>query len=256
MVTCHGWSMRRGEIKSSRKSFCRIKMAIVGLPFFVKCNSANSINVARLLAQTCYYFEAVARLPRGTRPVFAVPSGNFGNVTAGLMACVIGLPVARVIAATNINDTVPRYFRSNRWDPRPTVATLTNAMDISQPNNFPRVLEMERNHGLDLRTLLTSFAIDDVRTRAAVTALDQAGYLADPHSALAWQALSDRLEGDEAGVFLCTAHPAKFKETIEDTLGRAVDLPPALADVADKQVLSKVIPPDFRTLRGLLLANG
>ncbi|MGD9021695.1 MAG: threonine synthase, partial [Lysobacterales bacterium] len=140
-------------------------------------NSANSINVARLLAQVCYYFEAVARLPAGTQPVFAVPSGNFGNVTAGLMAYVIGLPASRVIAATNVNDTVPRYFRSNRWDPRPTVATLTNAMDISQPNNFPRVLEMERNHGLDLRKLLTSFAIDDSQTRAAVSALDEAGYL-------------------------------------------------------------------------------
>jgi threonine synthase len=218
-------------------------------------NSANSINVARLLAQVCYYFEAVARLPRGSRPVFAVPSGNFGNVTAGLMAYVIGLPAARFIAATNVNDTVPRYFRDSRWDPRPTVATLTNAMDISQPNNFPRVLEMESHHGLELRNLMTSFAIDDAQTRAAVGALDKAGYLADPHSALAWRALSDRLEGDETGVFLCTAHPAKFKETIEDTLGRPVGLPPALERVAGKQVLSEVIPADFQTLRGLLLGN-
>ncbi|MGD9264375.1 MAG: threonine synthase, partial [Lysobacterales bacterium] len=216
-------------------------------------NSANSINVARLLAQVCYYFEAVARLPAGTQPVFAVPSGNFGNVTAGLMAYVIGLPASRVIAATNVNDTVPRYFRSNRWDPRPTVATLTNAMDISQPNNFPRVLEMERNHGLDLRKLLTSFAIDDSQTRAAVSALDQAGYLADPHSALAWRALSDRLEGHETGVFLCTAHPAKFKETIEDTLGREVELPAALEQVAKRRVLSEVIPADFNALRDVLM---
>jgi threonine synthase len=218
-------------------------------------NSANSINVARLLAQVCYYFEAVARLPRGAQTVFAVPSGNFGNVTAGLMGYVIGLPAKRMIAATNINDTVPRYFRSGCWDPRPTVATLTNAMDISQPNNFPRVLEMERNHGLALGNLLTSFAIDDAQTRAAVATLDAAGYLADPHSALAWRALDGRLRGDETGVFLCTAHPAKFKETIEDTLGRPVALPPALEQVADKQVLSEVIPADFRTLRGLLLAD-
>jgi threonine synthase len=216
-------------------------------------NSANSINVARLLAQVCYYFEAVARLPTGAQPVFAVPSGNFGNVTAGLMAYVIGLPARRVIAATNVNDTVPRYFRCNRWDPRPTVTTLTNAMDISQPNNFPRVLEMERNHGLDLRKLLTSFAIDDAQTRAAVSALDEAGYLADPHSALAWRALSDRLERNETGVFLCTAHPAKFKETIEDTLGREMELPAALEQVANRRVLSEVIPADFNALRGVLM---
>ena len=123
-------------------------------------NSANSINVARLLAQVCYYFEAVARLPRGIEPVFSVPSGNFGNVTAGLLAHALGLPVKRMIAATNRNDTVPRFLDSGKWEPRPTVATLTNAMDISLPNNFPRVLELEERHGLPLQDLLTSFSMD------------------------------------------------------------------------------------------------
>jgi threonine synthase len=112
---------------------------------------------------------------------------------------------------------------------------------------------MERNHGLDLRKLLTSFAIDDSQTRAAVSALDETGYLADPHSALAWRALSDRLEGHETGVFLCTAHPAKFKETIEDTLGREVELPAALEQVAKRRVLSEVIPADFNALRDVLM---
>ena len=180
-------------------------------------NSANSINVARLLAQVCYYFEALASLPQGTEAVFSVPSGNFGNVTAGLLAYAIGLPIKRFIAATNRNDTVPRFLDSGEWDPRPTVATLTNAMDISLPNNFPRVLEMERRHGLPLRDLLTSFAISDAETRDAVRALDAEGYLADPHSALAWRALNGSLGENETGVFLCTAHPAKFRETIEDT---------------------------------------
>lgn len=218
-------------------------------------NSANSINVARLLAQVCYYFEAVAQLPEGVEPVFSVPSGNFGNVTAGLLAHALGLPVRRMIAATNRNDTVPRYFKSGHWDPRPTVTTLTNAMDISLPNNFPRVLEMGQRHGLPLEQLLTSFAIDDEETREAVRALDAIGYLADPHSALAWKALADNLDENETGVFLCTAHPAKFRETIEDTLKRSVMLPAELEGVAEKEVLSTEMPADFDGLRSFLLKN-
>ena len=216
-------------------------------------NSANSINVARLLAQVCYYFEAVACLPEGTEPVFSVPSGNFGNVTAGLLAHAIGLPVKRMLAATNRNDTVPRFLQTGKWDPQPTVTTLTNAMDISLPNNFPRVLELEQRHGLPLQQLLTSFAIGDAETRDAVRSLDAIGYLADPHTALAWKALNDNLADNETGVFLCTAHPAKFRETIEDVLKRNVALPAALEEVAEKQVLSTVLPANYAELRRFLI---
>ena len=219
----------------------------------VGLNSANSINVARLLAQVCYYFEAVARLPVDTKAVFSVPSGNFGNVTAGLVAYALGLPMKRIIAATNRNDTVPRFLDSGRWEPRPTVATLTNAMDISLPNNFPRVLELEERHGVPLQDLLTSFAISDEETQDAVRALDAEGYLADPHSALAWKALTDGLEEDETGVFLCTAHPAKFIETLEDTLKRKIALPPALEKASAKQILSTEMPADFDLLKKYLL---
>ena len=224
-----------------------------GLVSALGLNSANSINVARLLAQVCYYFEAVAKLPPGTRPVFSVPSGNFGNVTAGLVAFALGLPMKRMIAATNLNDTVPRFLRTGAWEPKPTVATLTNAMDISLPNNFPRVLELEKRHGLPLRDLLTSFSIDDAETRRAVRELDADGYLADPHSALAWKALMDSLGEDETGVFLCTAHPAKFRETIEETLQRPVTLPAALQEVSEKEVLSTVMPAEFNLLRDFLM---
>jgi threonine synthase len=216
-------------------------------------NSANSINVARLLAQVCYYFEAVARLPRGTEPVFCVPSGNFGNVTAGLLAHTLGLPIKRMIAATNRNDTVPRFLASGKWDPRPTVATLTNAMDISLPNNFPRVIELGDRHGLPLQDLLQSVAISDDETLDAVRSLDSQGYLADPHSALAWRALTDELDEGETGVFMCTAHPAKFRETLEEALHRPVPLPDELLAVADKEVLSSVMPADFDLLRDFLL---
>ena len=216
-------------------------------------NSANSINVARLMAQVCYYFEAVARLPGGAEPVFCVPSGNFGNVTAGLLAHALGLPLKRMIAATNRNDTIPRFLASGKWDPRPTVATLTNAMDISLPNNFPRVLELGDRHGLPLHELLRSVSISDDETLDAVRLLDSQGYLADPHSALAWKALTDGLDDGETGVFMCTAHPAKFRETLEAGLNRSIPLPEELLAVAEKEVLSDVMPADFDLLRNFLL---
>lgn len=221
-------------------------------------NSANSINIARLVAQVTYYFDAAADVlaQEGADAlqhlVFCVPSGNFGNLTAGLLARSIGLPCKRMVAATNANDTVPRYLASGRWDPNPTQATITNAMDVSQPNNFPRVLELGERHGLDLGELLTACRVSDEETGGAMRDLDKAGYLADPHSALAWFALTQSLAADEQGVFLCTAHPAKFLEVIRDELGKEVPLPAALAEVADKQVLSKVIPGSFDAFKEAL----
>ncbi|MEE4293844.1 MAG: threonine synthase [Xanthomonadales bacterium] len=217
-------------------------------------NSANSINIARLLAQVCYYFEAAAAVSDPQRMVLSVPSGNFGNVTAGLIARRIGLPFKRMIAATNINDTVPRFLASGTWDPRPTVATITNAMDISLPNNFPRVLELERRHGLQLTGLLESTALDDEETRSAVRSLHGRGYLADPHSALAWQALQRALGPGEEGVFLCTAHPAKFLEVLEETLAIEVPLPPELEAVRNLEVQSVTLPGQFSQLRDFMMA--
>jgi threonine synthase len=215
-------------------------------------NSANSINIARLLAQVCYYFEAGAAVEAIENTVLSVPSGNFGNVTAGLIARRIGLPYKRMIAATNVNDTVPRFLASGHWDPNPTVETITNAMDISLPNNFPRVLELGERHGLPLASLLSALALDDDETREAMRVLHGRGYLADPHSALAWSALDRSLTADEQGVFLCTAHPAKFLEVIEETLGLEVPLPAELAAVRDRTVLSSTIPGDFAALKGEL----
>ncbi|MEJ2534539.1 MAG: threonine synthase [Gammaproteobacteria bacterium] len=215
-------------------------------------NSANSINVARLLAQVCYYFESVARLD-GRGPAFCVPSGNFGNVTAGLIARAMGLPMARMIAATNVNDTVPRYLADGRWEPRDTVATLSNAMDISRPNNFPRVEELARRAGVPIADFFESYPVSDLDTSRAIADLQSLGYLADPHSALAWRALANVLGPGETGVFLCTAHPAKFGDVIEQATGRVVPLPPALEAVREREVLSTGIGPDFEALRAELL---
>jgi threonine synthase len=226
-------------------------------------NSANSINIARLLAQACYYFEAAAQfVARGEDPnslsglqdlVFSVPSGNFGNLTAGLLARAIGLPYKRAIAATNVNDTVPRFLASGKWDPHPTRVTVTNAMDVSQPNNFARILDLESRHGLGLESLLSACSISDDETHGALRALYDDGYLADPHSSLAWAALRNDLQRDERGVFLCTAHPAKFLEVIRDSLGIEIPLPAEIAGVANKPVLSKSIAGDFGEFqKGLL----
>ncbi len=216
-------------------------------------NSANSINIARLLAQVCYYFEAAAAVDDVRKLVFSVPSGNFGNITAGLIARTIGLPYKRVIAATNANDTVPRFLASGKWEPKTTVTTITNAMDISLPNNFPRVLELSERHGLPLADLLCATSLDDEQTRKAMRHLHGASYLADPHSALAWAALDRLTEAGEEGVFLCTAHPAKFLEVIEESLGIEIPLPPELEEVKDREVLSSTIPGTFEALRNFLI---
>ncbi len=217
-------------------------------------NSANSINISRLLAQVCYYFEAVAQLPADKRDqaVIAVPSGNFGNLSAGLIAKALGLPVKRFIVATNANDTVPRYLQQGEWDPKATVATLSNAMDVSRPNNWPRVEELFRVKGWSLNEL-GSAARDDAQTRDALQRLYQQGYLCEPHGAIAWDVMQSSLAADEQGIFLCTAHPAKFKESVDSILGIDVALPAPLADRADLALLSDEMNADFAELRAYLL---
>lgn len=217
-------------------------------------NSANSINISRLLAQVCYYFEAVAQLPKADRAkaVISVPSGNFGNLTAGLIAKALGLPVKRFIAATNANDTVPRYLKTGQWDPHQTVATLSNAMDVSRPNNWPRVEELCRRKGWALETLGSGMR-DDAQTRDALKRLHQQDYLCEPHGAIAWDLLNEQLAEDEVGIFLCTAHPAKFKESVDEILNLDVPLPGPLAKHAALPLLSHNLPAEFAPLRAFLL---
>ena len=217
-------------------------------------NSANSINISRLLAQICYYFEAVAQLPQEARNqlVVSVPSGNFGDLTAGLLAKSLGLPVKRFIAATNANDTVPRYLKTGQWEPHQTVATLSNAMDVSRPNNWPRVEELCRREGWALETLGSGMR-DDAETRDALKRLHQLDYLCEPHGAIAWDLLNEQLGQDEVGVFLCTAHPAKFKESVDEILNLDVPLPGPLAKHAALPLLSHDLPADFGRLKAFLL---
>jgi threonine synthase len=213
-------------------------------------NSANSINISRLLAQVCYYFEALAQVPVEKRHdvVFSVPSGNFGNLTAGMIAKVMGLPIQHFVAATNLNDTVPRYLKTGEWQPNDTVATLSNAMDVSQPNNWPRIEAMIES-GLVDRALLTGDCVDEEYTQVAMKQLANLGYVSEPHAAIAYKSLSRVLTEDQIGIFLGTAHPAKFRESVENVLGQAISLPQPLADCAGKEGLNAELPSDYEQLK-------
>jgi len=221
----------------------------------VGLNSANSINISRLVAQICYYFEAFAQLDIKQREnlVVSVPSGNFGDLTAGLLAKALGLPIKRFIAATNENDTVPRYLKEGTWAPKKTVATLSNAMDVSAPNNWPRIEELFKVKGWSLSELGYG-KLSDQETKNTLIDMDKLGYLCEPHGAIAYHELTTQLKDDETGLFLCTAHPAKFKESVEAILGREIFIPDALASRAELPLLSKEFPVDFAKVRALLMS--
>ena len=196
--------------------------------------SANSINVARFLPQAFYYFNAYAQLKRAGKEknlVFSVPSGNFGNITAGLIAWRMGLPVRRFIAANNRNDVFLDYLRTGIYTPRASVQTIANAMDVGDPSNFARVMDLYGNSAEAVRKDITgcSYTDDEIRKTIA-TVHDKYGYMLDPHGACGYQGLADSLSADETGVFLETAHPAKFKETVESAAGQEVKIPQRLMD--------------------------
>lgn len=217
-------------------------------------NSANSINISRLMAQICYYFEAAAQMSKQEREnlVVSVPSGNFGNLTAGLLAKALGLPIKRFIAATNANDTVPRYLETGRWEPKATIATTSNAMDVSQPNNWPRIEELCRLQNWGLETLGKGAVLDE-QSAESVKELNRLGYLCEPHGAIAYRVLNEQLQAGETGLFLCTAHPAKFKEVVDEILGTDIELPAPLAKHAVMDLLSLEMDNDFAALKALLV---
>jgi len=208
--------------------------------------SANSVNVGRLLPQMIYYFHAVAeaqrRQPRavGTTQApsltFCTPSGNFGNLTAGLMAKRAGLPVERFVAATNVNDVVPAYLATGRFEPRPSVQTLANAMDVGSPSNFERMSWLYDGDLDAMRRDISGARYTDHEVRETIRRVyETRGYLLDPHSAIAYRGLVAR-EGRDGGigVFLATAHPAKFAEVVEPIVGRAIEKPKPLADALER----------------------
>jgi threonine synthase len=188
----------------------------------IAVTSANSINLGRLLPQMVYYFQGVARSQEknnGKVPVVCVPSGNFGNITAAVMANRMGLPVARFVAATNANDVVPRFLESGKYDPHETIVTLANAMDVGDPSNFPRMYALFQNNLTELKQLLSANVVSDEEIRNTIKEVyTKFNYLLDPHSATGYLGLCRELKHDEYGFFVSTAHPVKFVEIMGEVL--------------------------------------
>ncbi|MDR1526615.1 MAG: threonine synthase [Dysgonamonadaceae bacterium] len=224
----------------------------------MQLTSANSINVARFLPQAFYYFHAYAQLQKQNVRndiVFCVPSGNFGNLTAGLIAHRMGLPVKRFIAANNTNDVFLQYLLTGRYRPRPSVQTLANAMDVGDPSNFARILDLYGHNHEAITQCISGFRCDDDTIRQTVkTCYESTGYLPDPHGACGYAALQENLQPNETGVFLETAHPAKFKDTIDGIIGKNIEIPSRLQVFMRGKKQSVRLGKTFNDLKAFLLA--
>ena len=223
----------------------------------MKLTSANSINVARFLPQSFYYFNAWAQLARQGKAdelVVCVPSGNFGNITAGLFAHRMGLPIKRFVAANNRNDVFLEYLQTGVYTPRPSVATLANAMDVGNPSNFARIIDLYSYE--QICALISGYRYTDEQIAEAIRRCHtETGYLLDPHGACGYQALEAALRPGETGVFLETAHPAKFKGTVDQILGADIEIPAKLRAFMAGQKQSIELSKDFEGFKRFLLAQ-
>lgn len=227
-----------------------------------RLTSANSINIARLIPQTFYYFNAYAQLLKQgiSKVVFAVPSGNFGNIGAGLLAWKMGLPVAQFIAATNANDTVPAFLKTGVYQPKPSVATLSNAMDVGNPSNWIRIADLFKENPEQLNLLITGYTYSDEETLHAIQEVfDQYNYVVCPHTAIAWKALKayqqEQLVEDTAGVFLSTAHPCKFPDAFTEEIAGHILIPEQVKALERKDHKATGLSTDFEGFKRYLLEN-
>ena len=220
--------------------------------------SANSINVARWLPQQFYYFFAYKQwAQKNNPPVISVPSGNFGNICAGILASVSGLPVKHFIAACNANDIVPQFMQTQQYAPKQAVATISNAMDVGNPSNFIRILEIFQHQFVDLQKVLSSCSISDEETEATLQKVhEQEGYLLDPHGAVGYLALENYLQAhpEDKGMVLETAHPVKFYDVVEPIIGQAVPIPASVQQQLLLEKKSTKITADVELLKSFLLS--
>lgn len=222
----------------------------------VRLSSANSINIARLIPQSFYYYEAYKQLKDTSKPtVFSIPSGNFGNLTAGLLAKRMGLPIHRFIAATNINDIIPHYLQTGDYKPKSSVRTLSNAMDVGNPSNFARMNELYSGSWNKMKRDILGYAFDDATTqRAMIDVYEKHNYIMDPHGAVGYLALKYyRNHKNANGIILETAHPAKFLDDVETILKRKIEIPEKLAVLADKKKVATEMNPDFETFKAWVI---
>jgi threonine synthase len=264
-LTTNGQNIRALEINGTFDD-CQalVKQAFTDAELNVKyrLTSANSINIARLIPQTFYYFNAYAQaLKQGKNKIaFSVPSGNFGNIGAGLLAWKMGLPVHQFIAATNANDTVPQFLKNGVYAPKPSVATLSNAMDVGNPSNWVRIADLFKDDMSQLTKLIVGYSFNDEETSAAIQAIyDHYKYVACPHTAIAWQALKDYQQDvhvdDTAGIFLSTAHPCKFPDAYPKEIADHVEVPEEVVALKAKGKQSVELSKDFADFKDYLLKN-
>lgn len=218
--------------------------------------SANSINIARWLPQQFYYLFAYKQWQRkDITPVVCVPSGNFGNIAAGLLAFASGLPVSHFIAACNANDTVPKFLQSHIYNPGSTVHTISNAMDVSNPSNFVRVLQIIREKQASISDMLSAISVDDTTTISTMQYVHQKqNYIVDPHGAVAFYALKQYLDAhpDKQGIFLETAHPVKFNDTVKEAIGIEIPFPDNIAELMKEEKRVQKIEANYGALKAFL----
>ncbi|MCI5711196.1 MAG: threonine synthase [Prevotella sp.] len=223
----------------------------------MKLTSANSINVARFLPQAFYYFYAYAqmkKLGKADQLVVCVPSGNFGNITAALFGCEMGLPIKRFIAANNANDIFYNYLQTGEYHPQPSKQTIANAMDVGDPSNFARIIDLYKGDHKKISSFISGATFSDEEIRHAMKEChDATGYTLDPHGACGYEALKEGLKAGETGVFCETAHPAKFKDTVEPVIGAEVQIPERLAAFMKGTKQSVEMGKDFASFKAFLL---
>lgn len=225
----------------------------------MKLTSANSINVARFLPQSFYYFYAYAQMKKlglADNLVVCVPSGNFGNITSGLFAKKMGLPIKRFIAANNANDIFYKYLQTGVYEPKASVQTIANAMDVGDPSNFARIIDLYKNDHDAICADVSGATFTDEQIAETIKAVsDKYGYICDPHGACGYRALETGLKEGETGVFLETAHPAKFKSTVESIIGHEIETPQKLAEFMKGTKQSIQMPKDFEDFKEYLLSR-
>ena len=222
----------------------------------IALTSANSINVARWLPQMFYYFLAYKKIKNNKKNVFSVPSGNFGNICAGVLSKSMGLPIHHFIASTNINDTIPRYIRDGIFEPNKTYPTISNAMDVSNPSNFIRIQKIYNNDLQKIRKNISGFSYNDKKTKEAIRKLfTSQDYLIDPHSAIGYLGLKEYMEDNDNninGIFISTAHSIKFKNVVEDTISSKIKYPNSVIKIMNKEKQSQSIE-NYSELKEILL---
>jgi threonine synthase len=264
-LTTNGQNVRAVEIDGTFDD-CQalVKQAFIDpeLNKEFRLTSANSINIARLIPQTFYYFNAYAQLLKEgkNKVVFSVPSGNFGNIGAGILAWKMGLPVSHFIAATNANDTVPEFLKSGVYLPKPSVQTISNAMDVGNPSNWVRIQDMFKDEPALLAKLVTGFSFGDEETLSAIGKIYTAyNYIVCPHTAIAWQALKDWQQdqptGRATGVFLSTAHPCKFPDVLPEHIASQIVIPEQVKELGSKVKQVASLGTDFAGFKKYLLDN-